>query len=76
MGTNSRKAKKDAAKIVTMRLLSNAVFGALIAFSTARQIQLPFINTRGWMINSVPYDKRVYWMQLAKQALHNASGPW
>ena len=65
-----------SSKISSMRLLQVAIIVALVAAFVAQQIQLPFVNSTGWMINSVPYDKRVYWMKQAKEALHNASGPW
>ena len=58
-----------------------AVFVPFIAFILGmgfqgKKPQVPFINSTGWTINSIPYSTRVYWMKQANQALFNYSGPW
>ena len=74
MDINPSGDKPKNSRTIIMRLLQIAFFVAIIAAVWA--YQLPFINSTGWMINHVPYDKRVYWMRQAKEAMHNASGPW
>jgi len=59
-----------------MKLLQIAFFVGVIAVAVAQSYRLPYLNSTGWIVNSVPYERRIYWMQQAKEAVLKASGPW
>jgi hypothetical protein len=48
----------------------------LAEFVLGGKPQIPFINSTGVTVNSIAYDRRVYWMREATQALFNSSSPW
>jgi hypothetical protein len=59
-----------------MRTLLWALFAPFIAIILAHELQVPFINSTGLTVNSIPYSTRLYWMKQANEALFNSSGPW
>jgi hypothetical protein len=84
-GTNHPDIPSLTQTINLIRAMRNLVLIILVSFSafvlgqeTDEQIpfQVPFINSTGWTINSVPYSTRLYWMRQANEAVYNYSGPW
>jgi hypothetical protein len=67
---------KDRPYRLDMKTIIFALFVPLLALIVAQEIQVPFINSTGFALNSVPYSTRLYWMQQANQAVYNYSGPW